>query len=194
MAIDRLLRPARTVVLMPMIDLNGVPTIVGPDGSVCPFATPTAAILEAWRAVVTTGATGAAHGGNISDALLDDLALGLAASDTDTELTITSAGNEVSPTFVNVNATLTAMRDANKSDTGAFNLATQLLNAPDSRYAVLDRIGYAKSVAVAVGQVVSFYEVNTDNPIDVRADRANLKIQQAPLPTGLVNSLYSLAA
>ena len=158
------------------------------------FATPTSAILEMWRGVVTTGATGAAHGGNISDALLDDLALGLAASDTDTELTITSNGNEVSPTFVNVNATLTALRDANPADTGAFNLATMLMNAPDARYAILDRIGYAKGVAVAVGQVVSLYEVNTDNPVDVRADRANLKIQQAPIPTGLVNSLYTLAS
>lgn len=194
MSIDRLLRPARTVVLMPMIDLAGVPTIVAPDGTTCPFAAPTAAVLEAWRAVATTTATGAAHGGNISDALMDDMALGLAASDTDTELTITSRGNEVSPTFTNVNATLTALRDANKSDTGVFNLATQLLNAPDARYAVLDRIGYAKAVAVAVGQVVSLYELNTDNPIDVRADRANLKIQQAPIPTGLVNSLYTLAS
>jgi hypothetical protein len=194
MAIDRLLRPARTVVLIPLIDLDGVPTLVGPTGTTSPFANPAAALLEAWRAITTTSATGAAHGGNVSDALLDDLNLGLAASDTDTELTITSKGNEVSPTFRNVDATLTALRDADKADTGVFNLATQLLNAADSRYAILDRIGYAKAVPVAVGQVVSLYEVNTDNPIDVRADRSNLKIQQAPIPTGLVNPDFTLAA
>jgi hypothetical protein len=194
MAIERLLRPARTIVLIPLIDLDDVPTLVGPDGSVCPFDAPTAAILEAWRAVKTTTATGASHGGNISGATLDDVDLGLAASATDTELTIVSEGNEVSPTFRNVDAAITILRDASQADTGVYNLATFLLNAPDSRYAVFDRIGYSQDVAVAVGQDISLYELNTDNPIDQKADRGNLKLHQAPIPTGLVTSLYTLAS
>jgi hypothetical protein len=194
MAIDRLLRANRTVLLVPVIDGTSEPLLVSPTGTTCPFSAPTSAVLDAWRAIVTTSATGAGQGGNISCALTDDLTLGLGASDTDTELTICSIGNEEIPTFYNVEAELTALRDTTKSDTGVFNLATQLLNAPDVRYVAVDRLGYASTAAFAADQIVSLYEFNTDNPVDIREDRGNLKIQQSPLPTGLVNVNYSLVA
>jgi len=187
MAIDRLLRANRTVVLMPVVDGPTEPLIVSPTGTTCPFSEPTSAILSAWIAIVTTSATGAQQGGNISCALLDDLDLGLADSETDTELTICSIGNEVTPTFYNVDAQLTAFRDASKADTGVFNLATQLLNAKGIRYVILDRIGNAQNDAAAAGQIVSLYEVTTDTPVDIKEDRGNLKIQQNPTPSGLVN-------
>lgn len=192
--IDRLLRANRTVLLVPMVDIKGVPNLVGTDGHVVPFTAPTAALLEGWRQIQTTAPAASAHGGNPSAAILDDMDLGLAASDTDTQLTIVSVGNEVSPTFKNVDATLTALRDANKSDPGVFNLATQLFVAADVRYAIVDRIQVTNGTPVAVGQLVSLYEVATDYPVDQKADRGNLAIQQQPAPNGNVLSNFTLAA
>lgn len=194
MGVNRLLRANRTVLVVPLVDGPTEPLIVSPTGTTCPFSAPTSAILDAWRAIVTTSATGAGQGGNISCALLDDLDLGLANSDTDTELTICSIGSEQTPTFYNVDAQLTALRDASIADTGVFNLALQLLNSPDTHYALVDRIGYASTAAVASGQVVSLFEAFTDVPVDVKEDRGNLKIQQNPIPTGVVNVNYALVA
>jgi hypothetical protein len=195
MAIDRLLRPSRGVLAVPMADLaDGTTVLVGPDGSTCPFDAPTHAILDAWRAIATTTPDAATFGGNISAALVDSLDLGLAASTTDNELVITSLGNEVSPTFRNVDMKFDVMRDANKNDTGVFNLATNLFKGKDSRYGFVDRIGSDAAAAYAAGQVVSIYEGNTDAPIDVAADRANLKLEQNPITTGNVTDNYTLGA
>jgi hypothetical protein len=194
MAIDRLLRANRTVLMVPIVDINGVPTLVGADNSLAPFTAPTAALLETWRTISSLGTVAAAHGGNPSGAILDDMDLGLAASDTDTQLVLTSVGNEVTPTFKNVDATLTALRDKNKADTGVYNFATGLFVGPDVRFAIVDRIGVTAGTAFAVGQAVSLFEVSTDYPIDQKADRGNLAIQQQPAANGNVNPNYSLAA
>lgn len=194
MAIDRLLRANRTVLFVPVVDIAGVPTLVGADASLAPFSAPTAALLESWRTVTGTATTASSHGGNPSGAILDDMDLGLAASDTDTQLVITSIGNEVSPTFKNVDASFTALRDKFKSDPGVYNLATHLFTAADVRFVVIDRIGVTAGTPVAAGQVVSGFEMTTDNPIDQKADRGNLAIQQAPSPSGNVLPNYTLAA
>ncbi len=192
--IDRLLRANRTVLLVPMTDIQGVPSLISPTGAVVPFTAPTAAVLEAWRQITTTAPAASAHGGNPSGAILDDMDLGLAASDTDTQLTIVSQGNESSPTFKNVDGTFTALRDKNKVDPGVYNLATQLFVGPDVRFGVVDRIGVPASAAVAVGQTVSIFEMSTDFPTDEKADRGNLAIKQVPAPSGNVLSNYTIAA
>lgn len=192
MSIDRLLRANRTVLAVPVIDGPTEPLLIGVTGTTCPLSAPTSAVLDSWRQVVTTSATGAGNGGNISCALLDDLSLGLDASDTDTELTICSIGNESTPTFHNVNATLTGFRDASQADTGVFNLFFQLMNAADIRYVLVDRIGSASTAAFVAGDIVSLYEVYTDVPVDVRDDRSNLKLQQTPVASGIVNTNYTL--
>lgn len=185
--IDRLLRANRTIMLVPMVDGPTAPLLVGADGTTTPFASPAATTLNTWAGVVTTVATGASNGGNISCALLDSITLGLAASGQDTTLTVCSIGNESIPTFYNVNCTLTILRDKNKSDTGVFNLATMLLCSADTRYAIVDRVGKPSTAAFATGDIVSIYEIRTDNPIEVKADQANLQLQQVPDTTGLVN-------
>lgn len=193
MAIERLLRANRQVLAIPMCDdVDGQPLLVGANGDVCPFAVPTTAIINSWVTVNTTLPAVASNGGNISCALLDDLSLGLADPETDTELTICSRGNESSPTSDNVEATLTGFRDKNKADTGVFNLYTQLMNAADVRYALMDRIDSPSDSLVEVGDVISLYEVDTDNPVDIKEDRGNLKLQQTPAASGTVNHLYTL--
>lgn len=192
MAIDRLLRANRTVLAIPVVDGATEPLLVSTTGTTCPISAPTAAVINSWVSVLLTSATGAQNGGNISCALLDDMTLGLADSDTDTELTICSIGNEATPTFYNVDAQLTGLRDRNIADTGVFNLFTQLMNAPDIRYALVDRIGKSSTAAAVAGDPVSIYEVKTDQPVDVKEDRGNLKLQQNPVATGVVNTNVNL--
>lgn len=192
-AIDRLMRANRTILAVPVVELStGVISIVSPTGTTAPLAAPSSAILDAWRAIVTANAAGAGRGGNISCALLDDVTLGFGDSDTDTELTICSVGNEADPTFASADITLTALRDKSLTDTGVFNLATQLLKAPDVRYAFFDRIGYASTAAFAVGQIVNAFDTRTDNPVDIKEDRGNLKIQQTPIFLGNFLQNYAL--
>lgn len=187
MSIDRLLRANRMVLALPVIDGATEPLIVGPTGTTTPFSAPSAAVINGWVNVLTTNAVGAQQGGNVSCAILDDMTLGLADSDTDDELTICSIGNETEPTFYNVDSELTVFRDKNKADTGVFNLALQLFNAGRQRYVLLDRIGYSQTAAALAGQDVSLYEVRTGTPVDVKEDRGNLKMTQSFNATGLVN-------
>lgn len=192
-SIDRLLRANRTIMQVPVYQMADESlVIISPTGTTCPFFVPTSAVLDAWRQVVTTSATGAAHGGNVSCAILDDVSLGLGDSETDTELTICSIGNEADPTFANIEAQITGLRDKNKADTGVFNLFTQLNNAVDVNYGWVDRIGYGSSAAFASGQVISIYEALNDVPLDIKEDRGNLKIQQNPVPSGNFLSNYTL--
>lgn len=193
-SIDRLLRANRTIMQVPVYETAaGNLVIISPTGTTTPFFTPSAAILDAWRQVTTTNAVGATHGGNVSCAILDDVTLGMGESETDTELTICSIGNEADPTFANIEAELTGLRDRNKGDTGVFNLFTQLNNAPDARYGWVDRIGLPSTAAFASGQIISIYDTYTDVPIDVMEDRGNLKLQQSPVPTGNFLDRYTLA-
>lgn len=194
MSIQRLLRANRKVLVIPVANINGVPHLVGADGTTCPMSAPTTAVLNSWVGIVTTTPAAASNGGNISCALLDDLQLGTGESDTDDELTICSIGNESTPTFYSVEATLTGLRDRSKADTGVFNLFTQLMNAAGVSYVLADLIGRRQDANSEVGDTVSLYEVVTDSPVDVKEDRGNLKIQQTPTPTGNLNQNYTLAA
>lgn len=193
-AIDRLLRANRTIMQVPVYEkADGSLVIISPTGTTTPFFTPSAAVLDAWRQVATTSATGAAHGGNVSCAILDDVTLGTDESELDTELTICSIGNEADPTFANISAQLTGLRDKNKADTGVFNLFTQLNNAVDARYGWVDRIGFRSNAAFANGQLISIYDALNDVPLDIKEDRGNLKLQQNPVPTGNFLQNYTLA-
>jgi hypothetical protein len=194
-SIDRQLRANRAIILAPVVELpSGALVIVSPTGTTCPLNAPTSAVLEAWRAITTTSVAGASRGGNISGAVLDDVTLGFSKSDTDSELTIVSVGNEEDPLFAKVDITITVFRDRNAADTGVFNLATNLFKAPDTRYVVIDRIGYSAATAFASGQPINAFDVRTDNPVDVKSDRGNLKITQAPAFTGNFLMNYTLAS
>jgi hypothetical protein len=179
---------------VPLYELDDELVIVSPTGTTCPFLTPTSVILDAWRQVVLTSQTGAGHGGNVSCAIVDDVSLGLGESELDTELTICSVGNEADPTFVNVEAQITGLRDKNKADTGVFNLFTWLNVGIDTRYGWVDRIGYPSNGAFASGQIISIYDALNDVPLDIKEDRGNLKLQQNPTPSGNVLTLHTLGS
>ena len=199
MAIKRLMRQTRTILVVPCIDIAGVTNII--SGTVAapiltPFSAPTAAALNTWQSVITANAVNASIGGNISQAVLDSAKLGLAASATDSVLLITSVGNEVTPTLTKVNATVEIFRDQDPLGNGVFNLAWQLLREADIRYILVDRIqGGKKSTTVfATGDVVSLYIVKTDNGIDNIGDGKFTAMTQNFIPTGVVNPNYTLLA
>ena len=197
MAIKRLMRQNRTILLVPCVDIAGVTNLISGTSAapvLTPFSAPTSTALNTWQAITTANAVGASIGGNISGAILDNVKLGLAASTTDKTLTITSVGNEVYPTITKVNATMEVFQDQDPLGNGVFNLANQLLRSPDLRYVVADRVqGNTKStVAFAVGDVVSLYILKTDVGIDNIADGKFVSLTQKFIPSGVVLPNYTL--
>ena len=197
MAIKRLMRQTRTVLLVPCVEINGLTFLLSGTAAapvLTPFAVPTSAALNTWAAIRTSGVANAQVGGNISEAILDNLNLGLGASATDSTLLITSRGNEVTPTLAAVNAVMGFMRDLDQLANGAFNLAWQLVRVADIRYVIVDRVqgGKDSKAAFAAGDVISMYTASTDNGIDNAGDQAFTTLNATFVPDGLINSNYTL--
>lgn len=177
-------RAARTVMLVPPEYLPANWDNAGNN----PADGPTAAQLNLWQAIETQAGLGAV-GGNISCALTDsDLELGLGDPDTDDELTICSKGNESSVTRYNPTVDMVGLRDSDIAANSVENLFFNLVNAADVEFVAVDRIQDGKNSddPFAIGDNVTLIGFNTDNPVDVKDDQANLKIQQ----TGLSNGRY----
>lgn len=196
---DRLLRANRTVLLVPRIEVGGEPYLLGGTKEapvVCPLNAPTAAVLNTWLAVKNNGHPLAGIGGNISPAILDDMDLGLADSDTESELTIVSRGDEEAITLFNTDAKLTLLRDEDTEALGSFNMARDLIIAPDIDYVIVDRaVGEHKwDDLFAVGQVIDLYDASTDVAPDDIADKASIKIGQTFIGTGEVAIGITIAA
>lgn len=199
MAIKRLMRQTRTILLLPCVEINGVLNIISGTSAasvLTPFSAPTSAALNTWAGVVTASNPLGSIGGNISQAVLDNVALGLGTSATDGTLLITSVGNEVSPTLNKVNATLEFMRDVDPAQAGVYNLAWQLARTADIRYVIADRIqgGKKSTAAFSALDVVSFYSAKTDNGIDNIGDQKFTTFSQAFVADGLVNPNYTLGS
>lgn len=186
---DRVVEPSRTILAVPIIDIAGVKTLIGgtplvPTTSPAPTSqtsTIPVALLNTWLAVNDNGDTSAGIGGNISCSVLSDLTLGEDPSDTDDERTVCDGAQVSTPTFGNATADLNFLRDADPAANGVFNLSYNLFKAPDIRYAIIDRIqaGTTSTTSFAAGDVFGYYEVTTDNPVDVTDDGGNLKFSQS---------------
>lgn len=188
---DRLLRAHRTILLVPVVEVGGEPYILGGTKTapkVSPLYAPDKDILNTWLVVQSDSHPLAGIGGNISRATLDEVDLGLADSDTEKELVITSRGNEEAITLFNVDAKFTFLRDEDDFATGVFNMARNLTVGPDIRYAIVDRaVGeFTADDLFDDGQVVSLYDVSTDVGIDSTDDKASIKITQTFVGTGEV--------
>lgn len=157
---------------------------------------PTIAQLNTWIAVTTQAGIGAV-GGNISCSIEDSsVTLGLAESDRDSELSVCSKGNESVANQRNPEAALTFFRDADLANLSVENLSFNLFNAPDIKYVLVDRIqsGRAFNSPFQVGDVINMIGVKTDNPVDVKDDQANLKLEQNFVPTGEYAINFTLVA
>lgn len=136
-------------------------------------------------------------GFDISCAITDDsLSLGLTDSETDTSISICDIGNVTTPTFFNYEASFDSFRNGPVSEgnqVAVYDLPVNLFADVDHPFYLLKRVGVPQGTALAAGQVVSIFGVNTDNPVDTLADGANILFGSRFLANGQVYTNATLA-
>jgi hypothetical protein len=184
-----------TTLLIPALEVNGVPWIVTPTGLVN-YEQPTAAALNVYQAITKSTDPYGTAGGNISCAVLNDLTLGLVDSDTSSNKTICSKGNSESLTLVNFNAEMNILRDEDLVAAGLFNLARDLTRAPDAAYFIAHRVkgGKDSSEPAAIGDEWDLYYVWTDNPVPSYPDGDDQLLGLNFVPKSIVNVGFTLTA
>jgi hypothetical protein len=186
----KLLEANETVVLIPAIDLDGELYLIG--DTLVPFEAPTSAVINKWLNNASTASL--ANGGNISCALVDDLALGSTDSDTNSVRTICTRGKSETPTFHNFEANMNGLMDEDLDATGVFNLFRDLTFAPDVPYITAQRIGFASDVAAAIGQDWNLFYGWTDNQVVTAKDGDFCTINETLIPKNDVNLRFTLTA
>lgn len=136
-------------------------------------------------------------GFDISCAITDDsVSINLTDSDTDDSLSICDIGNVSTPTFFNYEVTFDSFRNGPVSAGAAvpvYELPVNLFSAADLPYYIVTRIGPAQGTALAAGQIVSVYGVNTDWPADILGDGENILFGSRFKPNGQVYTNATLA-
>lgn len=147
-------------------------------------ATPTAAELN--NAVLVK---------NITCALDEDTTeFTLNDPDTDDSLSFCDAAGSQTATFKNPNVVLSAYRDADRSASGVYDLALQLLAFEDVPYIAILRIGLPETTAYGVNQFIRMVGGSTDIPVSLEESGENARIQNTILPNGFVNWNYKVAS
>ena len=146
----------------------------------------TANAFANWTAPTLTEITDATKVFNISPAVTDDYTLNMTDSATDTSLAIIDNATVETPTFYNYEASLDGFRDENLTATSVYNKFRDLFAAPDVKYYLIKRVGYAHDAAFAEDQEISIYGVKTDFPVDLVGDGEMLRIGARFLTTGEV--------
>lgn len=131
---------------------------------------------------------------NISCAIEDSYTLNQTDSDTDDSISICDDGDVSTPTFVNYEATLPLFRDADLAANGVYNLAFNLAKSIDVPVILIKRIGLPQSDAHEVGETISMYAFNTDNPSDLVEDTSMIRLEAHFKPTGSIVSNYKVVA
>lgn len=177
------------VLLIPAFELSGIPQLAFPTGATAqPITAVTSALLNYYMTTVTPAGAAANWGGNISCAILEDWKLVLKDSDSKNVRTLCSVGQAQELTFYNYDANINILRDINPADTTSeFNLAFQLLQAPDVAYVIAHRIGSSRTFAAAASQEWNFYYVWTDVPIPAATDGEYQAINETFIPKGIIN-------
>jgi hypothetical protein len=185
-----------TVLLIPAYEVNGVPQAALPStGASIPITAPTSALLNYYIPITTPAATGAHWGGNVTCSVIDDWQLALKDSSTKNIRTLCSVGNSEELTYYNYDAQMNFLRDINPADsTSEFNLALNLINAPDVAYLLAHRIGYSRTTTAAIGQEWHYYYAWTDHSIPTFADDDYQALGQTFVPKGIINFKHILAA
>jgi len=192
---DKLLsQDTNTVLLVPAIEIAGVPQLIGASG-VAPIDAPTTAILNVWQAITSRAASGSGAGGNITAAIKDDMKLSPTDSDTDGDRVINAVGQAAAPTIKHFQAVLNLLRDLDPTDAASvFNLAKDLVRAADIPYIIVHRVGKAASEPFAVGDEINLYYAWTDNAVPGYTDGGNQTLGETFVPKNVRNNAYTLAA
>lgn len=121
----------------------------------------------------------------ISCALTEDgTEMVLADSETDDTITFCSIGNESTPTFFNVTASLQWLMDANTGGSGStvdltslFNKVTAMLGSPDIPYWLISRTGPnpSQDVPFVPGHIIKMAKFYTDYPQYVLENNAPIR-------------------
>ena len=182
-----------TILLVPAVEVGGVPFMAYPDGLV-DYEDPDLDCLNYWHGITKPSDENAAHGGNISCAILDDLTISLDDSETDDTKTICSKGNSSTLTFYNFSAQLNARRDEDPTADGLFNLYYQLVRGADVPYFIVHRVRGQKdsTEAFAAGDEVDIYYVHTDVPVASFADGEPIQVEETFIPRNVVNIKHTL--
>lgn len=185
-----------TLLLIPTVEIGGVPWMVTTGGKLVDYEHPTSALLNGWLAITDPTQANGKHGGNISCAVLDDLNVALDDSDTDDTKTVCSKGNSSELTFYNFTVELNARRDADVSAASVSNLFRELTRSADVPYMLAHRVRGQKNstVATAIGEEWDFYYIHTDFPTIQFSDNEPLGISQSFVPKNVVNVKYALTA
>lgn len=182
-----------TILLVPVTEINGVVQCIGDSGLV-PFTAPTTALLNSWVGLTSPGVAGSSAGGNISQAVVNDLKLEQSDSQTDSTAAVTDTGDSLTPTFYQFSAQLNSFADLNPADASSiYNLAHNLMRAPDAPYAIVHRVGKTYTEEFAVGDDVTLYYAWTDVPIWGIGDGNMITQDQTFVPKSLINAAYVLA-
>jgi hypothetical protein len=124
---------------------------------------------------------------NISGAVVSGYTLNPTDSDTDDSTSIIDGANVEVPTYYNYEGSITFFRDSDLTATTtdyakAFAFFKTRGNTAGGY--LVRRIGYASTVAAAVGQVVSSFKFISDNPQDVVEDGGPIEFTVPFLPQG----------
>lgn len=133
-------------------------------------------------------------GFNISCAVEDSYTLNQTESDTDDSLSVCDIGNVETPTFLNYEATLPIFRDKDLAANGVFNLAFRLLKAAGVPFILGLRIGLPNDAAHVIGETVSLFGVETDNPSDQVEDQSMIRMETHFKPTGRILTNFKVVA
>ena len=132
---------------------------------------------------------------NITCALNEDgTEFTLGDSDTDDSITFCDKAGVSTPTFYNPTVVFEAFRDADKTATGVFNEAFNLIAFPDIEYIAVLRVGERSDTAFAAGDRIKMVGVKTDYGTDVVGNGENIRITQAFLNNDFVNWNYEVAS
>lgn len=146
----------------------------------------TADAFADWSAPTLTEITNATKVFNISPAVTDDYTLNMTDSDTDDSLAIVDNASVQTPTYYNYEASLDGFRDEDPDADSVYNKFRALFSAPDVKYYLIKRIGYAHDAAFAASQLVSVYGVKTDFPVELLGDGEMIRDGARFLTTGEV--------
>jgi hypothetical protein len=131
---------------------------------------------------------------NISPAITDDYTLNMTDSDSDDSLAIVDNATVQTPTYFNYEASLDGFRDEDADADSVYNKFRSLFSAPDVKYYLIKRIGYAHDAPFAAGQLVSVYGVKTDFPVEILGDGEMIRDGARFLTTGEVAVNVAVAA
>lgn len=136
-------------------------------------------------------------GFDISCAITDDsMTAHLTDSDTDNSISICDIGNVSTPTFFQYEVTFDSFRNGPTSvaaQVPIYEVPVNLFTNADNPFYIVTRVGPTQGTALATGQTVNVYGVNTDYPTDVLSDGNNILFGSRFKPNGQVYTNATLS-